>query len=417
MALYLVSYLDRGNIGNAKVAGVQDDLALSDHQWQWVLYAFYIVYTCFEWSIIFWKILPAHIWCAFVCLGWSAAAMWSGAVTSYGGLVACRTLLGLFEAAFGAGAVYFLTLFYNRRELGVRLSLVLGTSPLANTFASALAYGIMEVKNSIAPWRLLFIIDSPSTAGFLTETEKTEAVERLQMRDRTAKSKVSGKQYFSGLADYKSWCHATMHFCCNYSFAGLSNFLPTVVANMGFTDQEAQGVTAPVYLASFLVSVGAAYTSDRVGTRGFFVAGFAAMGAVGYVLLATTYGTASRYVGVWLASMGIFSALALNVTWLFSNSAGDSKKGAAWAVFTTVGQLSSFISSSLYPDTEAPRYVTGSAVGCGLTGFIVIVSLSLHFKLAHENRKRDREDGPVARNATVDVTVDGQNMRNFRFMT
>lgn len=314
--------------------------------------------------------------------------MSSGAVTSYGGLIACRALLGLFEAAFGAGAVYFLTLFYNRKELGVRLSLVLGTSPLANTFASALAYGIMSIRNSIAPWRLLFIIgesttlsvtyacanliategapaiflipivyfclpDSASTAKFLTETERTEAVERLELRDHTAKSHVSGKQYLAGLADYKSWCHAAMHFCCNYSFAGLSNFLPTVVANMGFSDQNAQGVTAPVYLASFIVSVTAAHISDRCGTRGFFVSGFASMGAVGYVLLATTTTTAPRYVGVWLASIGIFSALALNVTWLFSNSAGDSKKGASWAVFTTIGQLSSFISSSLYPDSEA----------------------------------------------------------------
>ena len=70
-SLYLISYLDRGNIGNAKTAGAQDDLGLSDKQWQWVLYAFYIVYTCFEWSIILWKVFPAHIWCAVVCLGYA----------------------------------------------------------------------------------------------------------------------------------------------------------------------------------------------------------------------------------------------------------------------------------------------------------------------------------------------------------
>ena len=65
----------------------------------------------------------------------------------------------------------------------------------------------------------------------------------------------------------------------------------------------------------------------------------------------------------------------------------------------------------------SPYYVTGSAVGCGITGFIVIVSLILHFKLDRENRKRDRETGPVSRDAIVDATVNGEKMENFRFMT
>lgn len=67
--LYLISYLDRGNIGNAKTAGAQTDLGLSDLQWTWVLDTFYLVYTCMEWTILLWKILPAHIYVCFLCLG------------------------------------------------------------------------------------------------------------------------------------------------------------------------------------------------------------------------------------------------------------------------------------------------------------------------------------------------------------
>lgn len=52
--LYVLSYLDRGNIGNAKTAGAQEDLNLSSSQWTWVLNAFYIAYVLFEWvSTIF----------------------------------------------------------------------------------------------------------------------------------------------------------------------------------------------------------------------------------------------------------------------------------------------------------------------------------------------------------------------------
>lgn len=84
--------------------------------------------------------------------------MCSGAVTNLPELIACRCLLGIFEAAFGAGAPYFLSLFYQRGELGFRVSMLLGMSPVANCFASALAFGITHIRNSIAPWRLLFII-------------------------------------------------------------------------------------------------------------------------------------------------------------------------------------------------------------------------------------------------------------------
>lgn len=84
--------------------------------------------------------------------------MCAGTVHNMAGLVADRCFLGIFEAAFGAGAPYFLSLFYHRRELGFRVSILLGTSPLANCFASALAYGITQIKHSIAPWRLLFLI-------------------------------------------------------------------------------------------------------------------------------------------------------------------------------------------------------------------------------------------------------------------
>jgi MFS family permease len=84
--------------------------------------------------------------------------MLSGVSHNKAGLMAARAFLGLFEAAFGAGAPYFLSLFYQRRELGKRVAMLTGMSPLANCFASSLAYGILHIRASIAGWRLLFLI-------------------------------------------------------------------------------------------------------------------------------------------------------------------------------------------------------------------------------------------------------------------
>ncbi|CAI6097213.1 unnamed protein product [Clonostachys chloroleuca] len=432
--LYVLSYLDRGNIGNAKTAGVDVDLHLNDSQWAWVLNAFYICYVCFEWTTVLWKIFPAHIYIACLCVLWGTAAACSGAVTNMAGLVACRCLLGIFEAAFGAGAPYFLSLFYRRKELGFRVSILLGMSPLANCFASALAYGLTQIRGSLRPWQYLFIIeglptvafsvvvyfllaDSPGSAKYLTEEEQRYAVERLQVVDRTKKSGMKWSQVFAGITDYQNYMHTLMHFCCNYSFAGLSNFLPTIVKDMGYSSIHAQGLTAPVYFAAFLLCVVVAITSDKYGKRGYLVSGFACIGTLGYALLIVGRETPIRYAGVWLAACGVYPALCINITWLLNNQGGDSKRGAGLAILATFGQCSSFLSSVVFPQKDSPHYTKGVSIGCGLTALIVILSLTLHFLLERENKRRDREHGPVGSDTTVDVTEEGDKNKNFRYFT
>jgi len=200
-----------------------------------------------------------------------------------------------------------------------------------------------------------FLPDSPGTAKFLTETEQTHAVERLQTVDRTTKTRLDRRQVFNGLADYKNYVHTAIHFCCNFSFAGLSNFLPTILNDMGYTSVNAQGLSAPPYFGSFLLCIVAAVASDRWGGRGLVIAFSAIVGMVGYLILATVqdeYKTGVRYLGVWLATCGVFPALSINITWLLNNQGGDSKKSAGMALLAIFGQCSSFVSSAMFPNSE-----------------------------------------------------------------
>ncbi|RTE84618.1 hypothetical protein BHE90_000695 [Fusarium euwallaceae] len=435
--LYVLSYLDRGNIGNAKTAGAQDDLGLSDSQWAWVLNSFYICYTLFEWTTLLWKLLPAHLYISILCLLWGIVATCTGVVKNMAGLCACRAALGILEAAFGAGAPYYLSLFYQRRELGLRVSILIGMSPLANCFAASLAYGISQINASLEPWRLIlllegapaiivapfvyfFLADSAQEAKFLNEDEKEAATARLGTKDTTEKTKLNWKQVTAGLSDYQPYVHALIHFCCNYSFAGLANFLPTIVQALGYSSIKAQGLTAPPYAAAFVLCIAAAFFSDKFGHRGFVIAGCSAMAGVGYLLLAIVEDTNRmniRYLGIWFAVMGVFPSLTLNITWLLNNQGGETKRGIGIAVIAILGQCSSFLSSAMYPKKDAPFFVRGCAIGCALTFMITILSLGLHFKLDHENRKRDREFGPVEDHEQLDVTLMGDKHPKFRYLT
>lgn len=207
-------------------------------------------------------------------------------------------------------------------------------APLANCFASALAYGLTHAHSSVEPWRLLLLVegaptiliapvvffflpDSPDSAKFLSQEQRTHSVERMQTRDRTRKNAIHWKQFFAGIKDYRNIVHTMIHFMCNYSFAGLSNFLPTIVNEMGYSSINAQGLTAPVYFAGFLCCIAAAFVSDKFQTRGFVIMFCATMGAIGYLLLAIIEDTSKthvRYAGCWLSVCGIFPALCINVS-------------------------------------------------------------------------------------------------------
>lgn len=84
--------------------------------------------------------------------------MCSGAVFNFAGIITARIFVGVFEAGFGAGVPYFMSLVYKRKELGLRLAILLGTSPIANCIAGAMAYGITHIQSSLESWRWLMII-------------------------------------------------------------------------------------------------------------------------------------------------------------------------------------------------------------------------------------------------------------------
>lgn len=203
---------------------------------------------------------------------------------------------------------------------------------------------------AFAPVVYFFLIDGPGKAKFLTEGEMSFAVKRLQLRDST--EKVKWKQVLIGLTDFQCYAHGIIHFSCNYSFAALSNFLPTIVRDMGYDAIDAQGLTAPAYLAVFILCIATAYLSDRYRQRGYIIAAFAAMATVGYGFLAGFRHTGARYAGVWLAACGAFPALSLNITWILNNQGGDSKRAAGLAVVLIIGQCSSFASSAVFPTSD-----------------------------------------------------------------
>lgn len=134
----------------------------------------------------------------------------------------CRVGLGVVEAMYGPGVPLSLSYFYPREKLGLRMGIFISGAALANAYGGALAYGIAQAKASIAPWRILFIVegvptcllaalawyaipDSPANAYFLKGRDRDIAIE-LSLRqpgDRET-AVLQWKQVWGALLDYRS---------------------------------------------------------------------------------------------------------------------------------------------------------------------------------------------------------------------
>ncbi|KAF1949275.1 pantothenate transporter liz1 [Byssothecium circinans] len=350
-ALYMFAFLDRSNIGNARIAGFENDLKLTSEQYDWLLTIFYISYIVFEFQAMMWKLVPPHRWAAWCVLGWGLVSTAQAGINSWPAAMALRFFMGLMEAGYGPGIPYLLSFFYLRRELGLRIGLFLSAAPLANTFAGALAYGITSGSPSIAKWRVLFLVeglptiamavvawfflpDSPEKARFLNEEEKTVAKAR-GVRQAGAATRVGGidwKQMWLGFADSKGWIFGLMYFSCNVSFSSLPVFLPTILREMGFSSVNAQGLTAPPFFLSFLVTIITPYIADRSQQRGVMLIVLSVIGGVGYVMLATAKSVGARYTGCFLAASGVFPAIANILPWCLNSQGSDTRRGVGIVV-------------------------------------------------------------------------------------
>ncbi|KAK5660387.1 hypothetical protein OQA88_12930 [Cercophora sp. LCS_1] len=419
--LYMLSFVDRSNIGNARIAGMDDDLQSTPPKtgwYEWALAAFYITYILFEWMALLWRIIPAHIYVSVLVLSWGLVASLQGVAINYPMLIALRALLGIGEAGF-TGVPYYLSFFFKPHELAFRTAIFISAAPLATTFASSLAYLIIKASSysPIASWRLLFLIegfpsllaaavayhlipDSPQTAPYLTARQKKVA--RLRLRQpRTAKPNQTSylRDTLSVLLSPPALLTSAIFFLTNMAYSSLPVFLPTILTSMGHTPLASQALAAPPYFASFLLVLATAYISDATRSRSPFIIFHALFSASGYALLALSgpgalnldAGSWVRYLAVYPATIGFFNVVVLTVAWSLNNQMDERKRGGGFAMLQMVGQCGPLVGTGLYPDGEGPFYTRGMGVCAGAMLMAGVLAGFLRWWLGRVNRREGKE--------------------------
>ena len=365
-------------------------------------------------------------------------------------MLSIRALLGVAEAAFGPGVPFYLSFFYKRSELAFRVGLFIAAAPLATSFASSLAWVIVRVSQNgpIAPWRALFLVegmlesspfamiashissgfpsvvvamlafywipDSPSDATYLTERERWIATLRLRSDTTTTTSSsdsktnnnpafqssshsISLRDLVHTLLDPPSYLTALMFLSCNVSFSSLPVFLPTIIHSMGFTSLRSQILSAPPYLMSFIFVLLISSLSDRLQTRSGLLIPVALLSSLCYLLIALAgflhehLGPLPtlliRYISVYGAAMGFFASITLIITWTLNIQQTHTSRGTGMAILNIVGQMGPLIGTRLYPDQDAPYYISGMGICAGFMVGVAVLAGTLRFILARRNRR------------------------------
>ncbi|KAL5360133.1 major facilitator superfamily domain-containing protein [Aspergillus floccosus] len=417
--IYLLCYLDRSNIGNAKILNEDtgDDLltetGMSSYQYTIALMVFLIAYALFEVpSNYFLKKLRPSRWIAFLMLSWGAATMGLGSSHSYAQVTGIRFLLGAMEAGLFPGLVYYLTFWYRHSERSMRVALILASATLAGAFGGAIAYGVghMNGAHGLSAWRWLFIIegapscaaaflvwfflpDYPETARWLTPEEKDLAARRLAAEgSKGAASAMTWADARAVLTDWRLYAHYAVYFGISAPFSSLSLFTPAITSGLGYTSLRAQLMTVPPWAIAYVVTTAAAWSADHFNSRGLHSAVFALIGAMGFLASAVLPPDAylHRYGCLIVATSGAFACIPPLLGWLSANLTSTAGTGLAIALNVSFGAPGQIVGVWIYKsDEKAKGYPTGHWTNAALLLFVCVGCVVLRLYYGWKNG-RDR---------------------------
>jgi len=325
--LYVISYLDRINIGFAALT-MNKDLAITSQQFGLLVGIFFFGYFLFEIpSNLMLHKIGARVWIARILISWGIVAMLTGFARDVSQLYIARFLLGLAEAGYFPGIVLYLTYWFRQREQAQAIALFLTGLPVTSILGAPLSGLILDHVHwlGVSSWRWLLVLEGipavvcgvltyfvlpnrPSEAKFLTDEEKRWITEELDQEERQKRQshKISALQ---ALTNGRVWHLAAIGFTLNIGMYSLSFWMPQFVKSLSslYSNTTIGFLVMIPYLAGLLAMVLVSRSSDRKMERRYHVAIPAAVAGIALVSLGATHSTFSSIFFLCFASVGIYS--------------------------------------------------------------------------------------------------------------
>lgn len=398
---YIASYLDRVNVGFAKLQ-MMSDLQFSDTVYGIGAGIFFIGYFLFEVpSNLLLEKFGAKLWIARIMVTWgviSGAMMFANSTWSFYTL---RFLLGIAEAGFFPGVILYLTYWFPAARRGRIVAAFMTGIAFAGIIGGPLSGWIMQAFDGVngwAGWQWLFLLEAaPSvilgvlvliyldnnvqSARWLTDEEK-RFIEADLARDNKSKAKMSLGAVFS---NGKVWQMSGIYFCFIMGLYGISFWLPQLIKNAGVQSLLNVGlVTAIPYGCAVVGMILISRNSDLTGERRWHIAACALLGALGLLISTQVVDNIPlSLAALSLATLGILTTLPLFWT-LPTAFLGGTAAAAGIAIINSIGNLAGFVSPYLVgairdatQSTDAGMYVIAVSLCIGAACVLGLVPKAL----------------------------------------
>lgn len=380
-------------------------------------------------------------------LGWGMAQAVMGICDDFGGLLATRFFLGLFEAGCLPLFSVITSQWYRRAEQPIRVAAWYGTNGIATIVVSALSYGLGHIPTgSIQSWRmyvytriaecfqlltrlrififvgLVTIISAPfvywkldndiPSARFLTEHERVQAVERLRANQTgTRATHFRWSHASEALLEVKTYLWIGMSLLLNIGAAVTNTFGPIILNGFGYDKYITSLLNMPFGAAQVIVILLASYCAQKYRRKSVVLVFLILPVITGLSILYSLPSGSSQRVLVfayYLLSC-IFGGIPLIVTWIVGNTGGTTKQSIITSLYNAGSSTGNIIGPLLFLKEDAPRYRNG--LRWALISFIAlaIIIIAQVVNLAFLNKWHQRSRTAEGKKANIkDVSMDEQ---------
>lgn len=394
MLCYVVAYLDRVNVGFAKLQ-MSQDLGFSETVFGLGAGLFFIGYFLFEVpSNILLHRMGARVWIARIMITWglmSAAFAWVQTPATF---YVMRFLLGIAEAGFYPGVILYLTYWYPAQRRAKIIALFMSAIPVAGIFGNPLSGWIMDLfqgASGFHGWQWMFIIEAlPALvmglvvlacldngirkAKWLDEREKQLLEREIAADQKGTESKHSIGAIFG---DRRVWLMCLIYFCFVMGQYGLTFWMPTLIKATGVTGNLNIGLFSAIPFGCAIVAMNlTGRSADARRERRWHLVVPALFGALGFVIAASfVHNTVVSVAALSLAAAGVLTCAPL-----FWSLPTSFLSGAAAAVgiaaINSVGNLAGFVSPYLIGFLKDATQSTQSGMYV-LAGMLVVGAIAV----------------------------------------
>lgn len=349
-----------------------------------------------------------------------------GFVRNFASFVTVRALLGVAEGGLLPGMVghvhtfrrqyvklilsqvLYLSHFYRRSELALRIGIFYTAASLSGAFGGLLARGLNAIGKAggLEGWRWIFIVEglltvfiglcsilllpnSIEAAGFLSPTEKDIARHRLDQQN-SAHEQFEWAEVKRGIFNLQVWLTALAYFGILAGLYSFGLFLPTIVqAGFAKDPNKAQLWTVIPYAVAAVFTVITAFLSDRLAVRGPIMLCTLPIAIIGYGVISHSKNPHVQYGMTFLMATGMYSSVPCILSWNSNNSAGHYKRATTSALQLAIANAGGFVASFVYQKKEAPQFRKSHTIMLGLlcASWVLIAINVLWVAKINKNKK------------------------------